>query len=413
VHLGENIIEAFYSVKANILRSILTLLIIAVGIACLVGILTAIDTILYSMSNNFNRLGANSFSIYAKDENIQSNRNGRRNKRGKVVSFKDAMEYSEKYNFPGSKVSVDMFCTRGATIKFGDEKTNPSVRLVGVDDNYLFVSSYELSEGRNFNRTEVQTGSQRAIIGKEIVNLLFDKEPKKAIGKMINIGSGKFKVIGTLEQKGSSSGGGNDRRVFIPLMNAKRLYGHSKKNYNITTSIGDATRIDDAVSASIGLMRNVRKLKAVDENDFVIRKSDGILEQLKDMTTELRLITIAIVCMTLLGAAIGLMNIMLVTVTERTKEIGVRKALGATSKNIMVQFLSEAVIICQLGGIVGILLGILVGFGVAAGIKGEFVVPWQWMILAMIVCLIVGVISGLYPAMKAAKLDPIESLRHE
>ncbi len=409
----ENIIEAFNSVRANLLRSILTLVIIAVGIACLVGMLTAIDTILYSMSNNFNRLGANSFKVHRQWNNIKSNQKGRQRKRAAEISFSEAVDFSEKYKYGGSRVSVDSYCTGNAVVKYGDEKSNPTVRLVGVDENYLYVSAYELSAGRNFSPNEVQSGTNRVIIGKEIVKMLFDDKPEKSIGKTISIGNGKYKVIGALKQKGNSSGGGNDRRVFIPLMKAKMLYGHSKKNYNITVSVADATKIDDAVSVAIGTMRGVRKLKAIDENDFRIQKSDGILEQLKDMTTELRLITIAIACMTLLGAAIGLMNIMLVTVTERTKEIGVRKALGATRTNILTQFLAEAVMICQLGGLVGIVLGIIVGFGVAAGIKGQFIIPWQWMILAMFVCLIVGVLSGLYPALKAARLDPIESLRHE
>jgi putative ABC transport system permease protein len=205
----------------------------------------------------------------------------------------------------------------------------------------------------------------------------------------------------------------NDRRVFIPLLNAKRYYGFADKNYTVMTAVKDPTTIEDAIASATGSMRNVRNLKAVEDNDFEIRKSDGILETLKDITTELRLGTIAIALMTLFGAAIGLMNIMLVSVTERTKEIGIRKALGATRFNIMFQFLMEAVVITILGGILGIILGIIVGFIVAVAIKGRFVVPFQWMLLGIIVCFVVGVLSGLYPALKASRLDPIDALRYE
>ena len=205
----------------------------------------------------------------------------------------------------------------------------------------------------------------------------------------------------------------HDRRVFIPLLNAKRYYGTAKRNYNLMTSIKDPTQMDNAVAEATGLMRNIRKLKASQKNDFDIRKSDGILQTLKELTTELRLATIAIALITMLGAAIGLMNIMLVTVTERTREIGVRKALGATRSNILWQFLMEAIVITLMGGLVGIILGIMVGVGLAVGIGGEFVVPYNWMALGIFVCVIVGSVSGLYPALKASRLDPIDSLRYE
>ena len=409
----ENIKIALSSIKDNFLRSFLTLLIIAVGITCLVGILTAIDTLLFSLSNNFNRLGANSFSIAPSRTTISSNQQGRQRKAGESISYRQAMEFSEMYRHGGSRVAVDMFCTGSATIKAGNEKTNPTVRLVGIDQNYMFVSAYELAAGRNFSPNEVQSGGQKAIIGSDIVSSLFDGQPEKAVGRAISIGSGKYRVIGALDQKGSSSGTSNDRRVFIPLMNAKKLYGHSKTNYNITVAVANPTEVEDAISTSIGIMRNVRNLKAIEENDFQVRKSDSILTRLKEMTTTLRMATMLIAMLTLFGASIGLMNIMLVSVTERTKEIGVRKALGATRTNVLTQFLTEAVVICLFGGLVGIVLGIGMGFGVAMIINGSFTIPWNWMTLGIIVCVIVGIVSGLYPALKASRLDPIEALRYE
>jgi len=365
------------------------MLIITVGITCLVGILTAIDTILFSMSDNFNRLGANSFSIYPSRDNIKSNKDGKQTKRAEPISFKEAMEFKERYNYGGTRVAVDIFCTNSATFKYKDEKTNPTYRVVGVDENYFFVSAFELEDGRNFSVTEIENGNNRVILGSDVVKVLFDGKPDKAIGQYMSIGNAKYKIIGTLKQKGSSSGGSNDSRVFIPLLKAKSIYGTPKTNYAITTAVTNAPQIEDAVSAAIGTMRNIRSLSA------------------------LRLGTIAIALMTLLGAAIGLMNIMLVSVTERTREIGVRKALGATRNNILIQFLTEAIVITQMGGILGIIFGIILGLILSFIIGGQFVVPWNWILLGIIVCIFVGVVSGLYPAMKASRLDPIESLRYE
>ena len=409
----ENIFLALGSIKANLLRSMLTLLIIAIGITCLVGILTAIDSILFSMSDNFNRLGANSFNIRPLSETLRSNSRGRNQKIADPILFEQAMGFKENYNYGASKVSVESFCTGSATIKAGNKKTNPTIRVIGVDENYMNTSAFELASGRNFTNTEVFSTSNKVIIGSEIVKILFNEKPEKAVGGDIFINSNKYKIIGALQSKGSSSGGSNDSRVLIPLYNSKVLYGYQDKPYNDTVAVVNPNEMDDAINHAIGIMRNVRKLKVSVENDFVIRKSDGILNQLKDMTSTLRLSTVVIAMLTLLGASIGLMNIMLVSVTERTKEIGIRKAIGATRRNVLMQFLIEAIVICLMGGIVGIFLGILMGFGVSVMVEGRFFIPWNWMLLGITVCIIVGLVSGLYPALKASRLDPIEALRYE
>ena len=413
MNITENIKVALGSIKSNFLRALLTLLIIAIGITCLVGILKAIDTILFSMSDSFNRMGANSFYIYPRSNNMRSRNSGKEVKRGDPINFRQAMDFKKNYDYAGAKVSLNTFCKWNSTVKNKETKTNPNIRLVGIDENYLGASAYEIEEGRNFSVNEVNNGDHKIIIASEIVKLLFDGKSEKAINQVVHVGNTRYKVIGVLASKGSSMTQSNDRRVFIPLLNAKRYYGTSNRNYSIMTSIKDPTKMEDAIAHATGIMRNVRSLKAIEENDFDVRKSDGILETLKDITTELRLATVAIALMTLLGAAIGLMNIMLVSVTERTREIGVRKALGATRFNILFQFLVEAIVITLIGGLLGIIFGILMGFGVAALIDGKFIVPFNWMLLGIIVCLVVGVLSGLYPALKASRLDPIESLRYE
>ncbi len=404
---------AYRSVRANLTRSLITLMIIALGITALVGILTAIDTLIFSLTDSISSLGANSFSIVPSGNSARGNRDGKQQKRGDVISFDQAMKFKERYDFSGAKVTISTRPTGSATLKYKDEKSNPNVRVYGIDENQFDVWDYEIDYGRNFSFTELESGAHKTIVGYDIVNLFFDAKAEKAIDKIISINNVKYKIIGTVKSKGSSMSSSADRRAYIPLNNERRYYGYANKNYNVSASIAQVTKMDEAISSAIGVLRPIRRLRASQQNDFEIRSSNGLLDFIKENTLTIRIATIAIGLITLLGAAIGLMNIMLVTVTERTKEIGISKALGATRSNILTQFLTEAVIICQLGGIVGVIFGIIVGLIVALAIGGSFVMPWAWIILGIFTCTVVGLISGLYPALKAARLDPIESLRYE
>ncbi len=407
----ENIKVALGSVRDNWLRAILTLVIIAFGIMALVGILTAIDTAIYSLNDNLSYLGANTFDIDPAGQGVRG-RNGRNRKRAEPFSYAQAVDFKERYRFP-ARVSNSLFCSGIATIKYGEEETNPNVVVFGIDENYLEARAYEIEIGRNFTKREAVNGGMVTILGGEMVEELFNGNAERAMDKWVTTATGKYRVIGVLESKGSSMNSSEDRRIVIPLQTAKRYYGAERTNYSIMVSVTDPTRMDAAIGEATVVMRNIRGLKAGEENDFDISKSDSLLGIIKENTLYLRLAAVSIGFITLLGAAIGLMNIMLVSVTERTREIGIRKALGATSRNILIQFLVEAVVISILGGLLGIVLGVLIGNVVSYLFGSSFLFPWLWISVALVTCTAVGLLSGLYPAMRAAALDPIESLRYE
>jgi putative ABC transport system permease protein len=411
--LMENVRIALRSVRSNLLRAILTLLIIAIGIMSLVAILTAVDSVAATISKDFSSIGANSFDIKRSgDGGFGGRRRGRNSKRGPYFTYRQAADFKEKYTFP-STVSLSFRGTGLGTVKYKGEDSNPNIDIMGADENYLTLEGYEIEQGRYFTTTEANSGRNICVLGQDIVKSLFDGKTGKALGEIVNVGNLKYKIVGVLAAKGSGFDGGSDRIVIIPLFTAKSVYGIKNRSYNIKVSTKEAQDMDAAIAAATPVLRNIRRLKVGEENDFETSKSDGLLDVLAEQQGYLRAAAIIIGIITLLGASVGLMNIMLVSVTERTREIGVRKALGATSRNILTQFLIEAIVICQMGGLVGVFLGIVAGNAVASAAEGTFIIPWVWVIISLIICLVVGLASGIYPALKASKLDPIEALRYE
>jgi putative ABC transport system permease protein len=387
------------------------MLIIAFGIMALVGILTAIDSLANSLNDSFSGLGANSFTIQRKYEDVKGSRKGIRQKRSDPVAYDQAMEFKDRFVFPAT-VSISYWASGLASVGYNTVKTNPNIGFVGIDEHYIEVKGMNIAHGRNLSPAEVLSGQQKVILGMEVAKKLF-RNPPTAVDKIVTIGGAHYIVVGVMASKGAGMNNSDDKAVYVPLYNAKKLYGTDETDYEVTIAVNDPLNMDAAVSEASGVFRVVRKLSPGAGDDFEIFKSDSLVSIVKDNTATLQFAAIAIGLMTLLGAAIGLMNIMLVSVTERTKEIGIYKALGATKRSILIQFLMEAILICQAGGILGILGGIVIGNILPLILGGTFLIPWAWMTLGLVICMAVGIISGFYPAMKAAQLDPIESLRYE
>lgn len=407
----ENIKIALKSIRTQLLRTILTGMIIALGITALVGILTSIDAIKNQLTGQFALLGANTFTIRNRGPNIQIGRRGKRPKPFPNITFYQALEFKEKFKDKPAAVSVSYIASGASQVKYRSLKTNPNITVWAADENYVRTAGYEMEAGRNITENEVESASPVALIGQEIKSKLFPSEDP--IGKIIELRGKRFRIIGLMKPKGNAMGFGGDKSIFIPITNARASYSTGNQSFSINVMALTSEQLDYTINEATLTMRKVRRLNPKEEDNFGITKSDNLSERLIESLGYVTLAAIAIGSITLLGAAIALMNIMLVSVTERTREIGIRKAIGAKSKTIRVQFLTEAIVICLLGGAAGVLFGIGAGNLVSMIIGGSFIIPWAWMTLAFFLCIGVGLVSGIYPAVKAARLDPIEALRHE
>jgi putative ABC transport system permease protein len=356
-------------------------------------------------------MGANTFNINQYENTIRRHGVQVREIINPVISYPEAVAFKNKYKYPLTTTSISFSATSTAEIKYESTKTDPQNTIVGVDEYFMANSGLKTDSGRNFTSFDIQNNTYNCIIGSD-----FEKELLKnvnPIDKIISIRGAKFKIIGVLKEKGSTFGNNQDLRVLIPIQLARSLFTAPNINYSVSIMAARKEMLDQAIDNATGTMRRVRKLNPVKANNFAVVRSDDLINKILGITQYLGIASWIIGIITVLGSSIALMNIMIVSVTERTREIGVRKALGAKKSTIAFQFFIETLLIGQMGGIIGIIFGIGIGYAIATALNFVFVIPWGALLAALTTSFAVAIFSGLYPAIKAALLDPIEALRYE
>ncbi len=409
MNLIENAREALKAIRENLLRTSLTVAIIAIGIAALVGSITAIEALKATLDESFASLGAKNFEIRDVQTNVR--RRGVSTLKFRRLTFDEVSQFRKAYTL-SDRIGLFTTLTATAEAKRLSYITNPNLTVAGIDEFYLENKGLNLSSGRNFSLFELQKGSHVAIIGSEVAWKLFPSE--NPIGKTFNTLDTRLLVVGVLENSKGMDRGTTERSIFVPIACARQLAKGRELSYSITVTVPSIEQMDFCIGEAQGLMRKIRRDIGDAPDSFGIERSDSAEQQLGSIITQLRMGSVAVSFLTLLGASIGLMNIMLVSVTERIREIGVRKAIGATPARIREQFLMEAVVICLIGGVIGIFFGLTIGNFINAVFESKsLIIPWHSIVIGLIVCVIVGIVSGYLPARKASRLDPIESLRHE
>ncbi len=426
MNLRDNLQLAFRTVKSNKVRTGLTVAIIAFGIMALVGIKTAISAMQQKFMESFSSMGANGFTIryreprfrFGGDQNKiekedKSKKKIKKSNLSKPITRAEAEKFKENFRFP-AKVCINVFGTNDAVVSYESRKTNPNVRVFGGDENFVDQNGFTLNTGRVLNALDVSTGRNVCLLGSEIARKFFGANPEAPIEKIIHIDDIPFRVIGVLGEKGSSLGFSWDNTIVTSYKAAQHYFNNNPNaSYSIQVKVDDIRFMDEAIGEATAVFRPIRRLITTETENFAIDKSDSFVEMLLNQLRYLTGAALIIGLITLTGAAIGLMNIMLVAVTERTKEIGLVKAIGGKQRNVRQQFLFEAVLISLMGALFGVILGVIVGNGFSLVLNTGFVVPWDWVLLGIVICSIVGLLAGLYPAFKAARLNPIEALRYE
>ena len=423
--LQDSFVLAWRTVKSNKLRTGITVAIIAFGIMALIGIITAISAMNQSLKENFSFMGANAFSIRYKEmkarmggpdqgEEFSKSKKGKKEKKSnldKVIRLEESTYFKEHYGFNRAQVSVYRRGNGNNEIHYKNKKTNPQIAMFGADENYLAVSGYTVASGRILNPVDMQSGRNVVVIGSNVAAKLNPARPEKMLDKIILVSGKPYRVIGLLKSKGSSAMMRQDDVVITSVENLRQY--QINNSYQIGVMVNNVAELEPAIGEATDQMRKARRLIPTEAENFVIDKSDKFAEMFIGFLAGISGAAGAIGMITLIGAAIGLMNIMLVAVNERTREVGLIKALGGKKKDVRRQFLFESILISILGAVFGIILGVLVGNIFSIVLGTGFVIPWMWVAIGIVICTVVGLVAGIYPAMKAASLNPINALRYE
>jgi putative ABC transport system permease protein len=399
---------AVTALSSNKLRSSLTVLGIAVGVFSVIGVMTLINGMRSSIETGLNVLGANSFQV-TKFPPINFSDPWTRFRNRRDISYPHAERFKEAM---GEAARVNLQISRnGVTVVNRDLRTNPNVRLIGTDDNFITAFNYDVGAGRNLGVDDVLYGRAVCVLGAAVVERVFPEG--EALGRLVRINGQNYTVVGLLAPKGSSFGGNPDNLVLTPISRFLAIYGRAWRSISINVQAPGPTEIAATEEQAIGAMRLVRGLEPEDPNDFEVFSNESLIEAFNKIADIVAAGALIISAIALLASGIGVMNIMLVSVTERTKEIGIRKSIGAKKRSILLQFLAEAVALSMIGGVAGVVIGVGGGNAVAMAMNTSITFPWLWAGIGLAVCGGIGVIFGLYPAWKAASLDPIEALRYE
>ena len=408
--LKETLRLALSALGVNKLRSFLTMLGITIGVFSVISVMTATGALQSSIETGLTFLGSNIFQFAKYPLTQGGGRSAKQYENRRNVSWAEAQEFGRRMEGLNAALCFKIFdgskqATRGRL------KTNQSITLVGSNEFFLLANAFNIDEGRNLNESDVHLARNSILIGKELEKRLFPNE--NPIGKEISVNGKRFNVVGTFQSKGGGFGGNQDGICVIPITRYLQDFGAQKRTVNIAVQPESTQAYQRTLDAAFGAMRAARGLKPGDENDFEYYANDSLATAFASVANSVRAGAFVISAIALVAAGVGIMNIMLVSVTERTKEIGVRKSIGAKKRDILRQFLIEAVVLSLCGGLLGILLGVVGGNAVAVLLKADVLFPWDWAIVGVSVCCAIGVGFGLYPAWKAASLDPIEALRFE
>jgi putative ABC transport system permease protein len=408
--ISQLIVLAFNSLKTNRLRTLLTVLGIVVGIFSIIVVMTIITMLQTSIEGGFQFLSKNTFEIRKWPAiHVGGHDSWDKYRNRKDITLEDYYRFEE--GMTNAKIVGAMQGRGGKIIKFNNEETNPNVYCVGVTQGVYSTLNLEIEDGREFRNNEINYSADVCVLGHFIVEKLFyNTDP---IGKTVKLDGNPLRVIGTIKKRPEIFGQSQDNYIVIPITTFQSFFGRRRSSVDITVMAYSNEDYANTIESAIGHMRKIRKIKPGEENDFDIFSNESMIGQVNDITGGVKIGALVVSIIALLAAGIGIMNIMLVTVTERTREIGIRKAVGAKKKNILIQFLFEAVFLCILGGFIGIVLGIGVGNFVGGFLNAQTAIPYDWVLIGLFLCLTVGIIFGTYPAYKAANLDPIEALRHE